>query len=74
LAHNRLAKRAPKVLRLLDPFMEVAASGLAEVGPGVTLEVLLDDEDHRRRAKTTTPSCWTGSCSCTRSSSGPSRS
>ncbi|MDG4834143.1 PIN domain-containing protein [Solwaraspora sp. WMMD1047] len=54
-AHARLSKRASKVLRTLDPFMDrVVESGAVEIAPGVTLEVLRDDEDHRRRGNNDT--------------------
>ena len=54
-AHARLSKRASKVLRTLDPFMDrVLEAGAAEITPGVTLEVLRDDEDHRRRGNNDT--------------------
>ncbi len=54
-ANSRLAKRASKVLRTLDPFMEmVVTHGTAELRPGVTLEVLGDDDDHRRRTNNDT--------------------
>jgi hypothetical protein len=54
-AHARLSKRASKVLRTLDPFMDrVVEAGAAEITSSVTLEVLRDDEDHRRRGNNDT--------------------
>ncbi len=54
-AHARLSKRASKVLRTLDPFMDrVVEAGAAEIAPGVVLEVLHDDESHRRRGNNDT--------------------
>lgn len=54
-ANKRLSKRASKVLRTLDPFMEtIVTAGTAEIEAGVTLEVLQDDEGHRRRGNNDT--------------------
>jgi predicted ribonuclease YlaK len=54
-ANNRLSKRADKVLREFDRFMDqVVESGTAEIRPTVTLEVLLDEDDHRRRTNADT--------------------
>lgn len=52
--HARLSKRASKVLRTLDPFMDQATgAGAAEIATGLTLEVLRDDEDHHRQSYST---------------------
>jgi hypothetical protein len=54
-AHTRLSKRASKVLRTLDPFMDnVVTAGIVEIAPGATLEVLHDDPSHRRRGNNDT--------------------
>ncbi len=54
-AHARLSKRASKVLRMLDQFMDDAIdAGGAQIRPGVSLEVLRDDEDHSRRSNNDT--------------------
>lgn len=50
-SHNkRLARRADKVLRAFDGFLEtMAADGVSEVRKGVTVEILGDDVSHQRR-------------------------
>src|SRR5690348_6767089 len=54
-AHTRLNKRASKVLRTLDPFMDnVVEAGVTNISSDVTLEILRDDEDHRRRGNNDT--------------------
>lgn len=54
-ANKRLNKRADKVLRAFDRFMDdMADNNAAEITPGVTLEVLLDEDDHLRRANSDT--------------------
>lgn len=50
-ANRRLSRRADKVMRAFDEFMDdVLNDGAAAVRPNVTLEVLRDEDDHRRRA------------------------
>lgn len=49
--NNRLAKRADKVLREFDKFIDdIVLTSFAMISDGVSLEVLVDEDDHRRRA------------------------
>lgn len=50
-SHNkRLARRADKVLRAFDGFLEtMTTDGVSEVRKGVTVEILGDDKSHQRR-------------------------
>lgn len=48
--NNRLAKRADKVLREFDKYIDaIVQDGLATITDNVTMEVLSDEDDHRRR-------------------------
>jgi hypothetical protein len=53
--NSRLAKRADKVLRQFDRFMEaIVRDGFATVREKVTIEVLADEDGHRRRGNNDT--------------------
>lgn len=53
--NNRLSKRADKVLREFDRFMNaIVRDGFAIIKDDVTLEILADEDDHRRRTNSDT--------------------